>query len=57
MMDAIKAITNRDRHNQHRHCEAPKRSQDMPFNRNKEGHGNQPQSHKATLPTNTTRAL
>jgi hypothetical protein len=55
-MDAIKAITDRDGRDQHHHCEAPKRSRDEPLNRNKEGHGNQPQSHKAALPTNATRA-
>jgi hypothetical protein len=56
-MDAIKAITNRDRRNQRHHHEVPKHSRDKPLNRDKEGHGNQPQNHKATLPRNATRAL
>jgi hypothetical protein len=56
-MDAIKAITNGDGGNQHHHCEGPKRSQDEPLKRNEEGHGDQPQSCKAALPTNATRAL
>ncbi len=55
-MDAIKAITNRDVYNQCHHCEEPKHSQDKPLNHDKEGHGNQPQSHKAALPTNAMRA-
>jgi hypothetical protein len=54
-MDAIKAITNHNGRNQRHHCEAPKRPQDKPLNRDKEGHGDQPQSHKAALPTNATR--
>jgi hypothetical protein len=55
-MDTVKAITNRDGRNQHHHCEAPKHSQGEHFKRNKDGHGNPPQSHKAALPTNATRA-
>ncbi len=55
-MDGIKAITNCNGRNQHHHYEAPKHSRDKPLNRNKEGHGNQPQSHKTALPTNATRA-
>ncbi len=55
-MDAIKAIANWDGCNQCNHCEAPKRSQDEPLQHNKEGRGNQLQSHKAALPMNTTRA-
>jgi hypothetical protein len=56
MMDVFKAITNQNRCNQRHHCEAPKPSQDKPLKRDKEGHGNQPQSHKEALPTNETRA-
>ncbi len=56
-MDMIKAITDCDRHNQCHHCEAPKRSRNKPLKCNKEGHGDQPQSHKAALPTNATRVL
>jgi hypothetical protein len=55
-MDAIKAITDRNGCNQRHHCEVLKRSQDEPLNRDEEGHGNHPQSHKAALPTNATRA-
>ncbi len=55
-MDVIKAITNCDGCNQRHYCEAPKRSRDEPLKCNKEGHGNQPQSHKVALPTNATRA-
>ncbi len=56
-MDAINAIANCNGRNQCLHREAPKRSQDEPLKHNKEGRGNQPQSHKAVLPTNATRAL
>ncbi len=56
-MDAIKAITYCSGCNQRHHCEAPKRSWDEPLNRDKEGRGDQPQSHKAALPANATRAL
>ncbi len=55
-MGAIKVI-NCNGHKQRFHCEVPKRSQDKPFKRNKEGRGKQPQSHTAALPTNATRAL
>ncbi len=54
---AIKAISNCDGCNQCLHPEAPKHSWSKPLKRNKEGHGNQPQSHKAALPTNATKAL
>ncbi len=57
VMDAIEAITNHNGPNQRHHCEAPKRSQDKPLKRNEEGRGYQPQSHKAALPRNVTRAL
>jgi hypothetical protein len=56
-MDAIKAIANHNGCNQCHHREAPKRSRDEPLKCNKEGHGDQPQSHKAASTTNTTRAL
>jgi hypothetical protein len=56
-MDAIKAIANHNGCNQRNHLEAPKCSREMPLKRNKEGHGNQPQSHMAALPTNAMRAL
>jgi hypothetical protein len=56
-MDAIKAITNRDGRHQPHHQEAPKRSREEPFNRDKEGRGDKSQSHKTALPTNVTRAL
>jgi hypothetical protein len=56
-MEMIKAITNRNGCDQHNHREVPKHSQDEPLKHDKEGRGNQPQSHKATLPANTTRAL
>jgi hypothetical protein len=56
-MDAIKAITNSDGHNQRNHREMPKRSQEEPLKRNEDGRGNQPWSHKAALLTNATRAL
>ncbi len=55
-MGAIKAINDHYGCNQHLHCEAPKCSQEEPLKRNKEGCGNQPQSHTAALPTNATRA-
>jgi hypothetical protein len=55
-MDAIEAITNPDGWDQRHHHEVPKRSQNEPLNRGKEGHGNKSQSHKAALPTNATRA-
>jgi hypothetical protein len=42
VMDPIYAIANRDGHNQRNHREMPKRSQEEPLKRNKEGHGNQP---------------
>jgi hypothetical protein len=54
-MVAINAITNRVERDQCHHCEAPKFSQNKPLKHNKEGCGNQPQSHKAALPTNATR--
>jgi hypothetical protein len=50
-------IANRNGRNQHNHHEMPKRSWEEPLKRNEEGHGNQPQSHKAALLTNATRAL
>jgi hypothetical protein len=56
-MGMIKAITNGYGRNQRHHHEAPKCSRDKPIKRDKVGHGNQPQSHKAALPTNATRAL
>jgi hypothetical protein len=56
-MDVIKAITNCNGPDQLHHRDAQKRSQDKFLKRNETGHGNQPQSHKAALPTNTTRAL
>ncbi len=56
-MDANNTITDCNRCNQCHHSEVPKRSQEEPLKRNKEGHGNQPQSHKEALPTNGTRAL
>ncbi len=56
-MGAIKAITDCYGHNQHLHCEKPKRSREEPLKRNKEGCGNQPWSHTTALPTNATRAL
>jgi hypothetical protein len=56
-MDAIKAITDCNRRDQHHHCEAQKRSLDKLLKRDEEGHGNHPQSHKAALRMNTTRAL
>jgi hypothetical protein len=55
-MDVINTITNCNRRNQRHHREAPKCSQDKPLNCNKEGHGNQPQSHKEALLMNSTRA-
>ncbi len=55
-MDAIKAITDCDGCNQHHHHEALRPWRDKPLNCDEEGHGNQPQSHKAALPTNATRA-
>jgi hypothetical protein len=54
-MKAIKAITNCDGRNQCHHHELPKRSRDKPLKPNKEGRGNQPQSHKVALPTNATK--
>ncbi len=51
-MDAMKAITDCNGRNQRHHCEAPKRSQDEPLKHDEEGRSNQPQSHKAALPTN-----
>jgi hypothetical protein len=56
-MDAIKAITNCNGCNQRLHHEAQKHSQSEPLKRNEEGHGNQPQSHKAVLPMIATKAL
>jgi hypothetical protein len=56
-MDAIKAFTDCNRCDLRHHCEAPKRSRDKLLKHNEEGRGNQPQSHKAALPMNTTRAL
>jgi hypothetical protein len=56
-MDGIKTIADCDGHNQRNHSEVPKRSPDELLEGDKEGHGNQPQSHKATLLTNATRAL
>jgi hypothetical protein len=56
-MDAIKANIDHDGRNQCHHHEAPKRSQDKPLKCNKDGHGNQPQSHKVALLMNATRAL
>jgi hypothetical protein len=56
-MDGIKAIADCDGCNQRNHSEVPKCSQDEPLEGDKEGHGNQPQSHKAALLTNATRAL
>jgi hypothetical protein len=56
-MDAIKAITNSDGHNQSLHGEVQKRSQSKPLKCNKEGQGDQPHSHNVALPTNATRAL
>jgi hypothetical protein len=55
-IEAIIAITNHNGCNERHHCERPKCSQDKPLKRNKEGCGNQPQSHKAALPTSATRA-
>jgi hypothetical protein len=55
-MDTIKAITNCNGWDQHHQREAPKHLQDKPLKRNKEGRGNQPQSHKAALMTNAARA-
>jgi hypothetical protein len=55
-MGAIEAITDRDGCNQRLHREVPKRSQEEPFKRNKEGRGDQPWSHKAASPMNATRA-
>jgi hypothetical protein len=56
-MGAIKAIINCNGRNQRLHLEAPKCSQAKPLKCNKEGRGNQPQSHKAALPMNMTSAL
>ncbi len=56
-MDAIEADTDHDGRDQRHHGEAPKRSRDEPLNRDEEGCGDQPQSHKAASPTNATRAL
>ncbi len=55
-MGAIKAITNCNGHNQRYHCEVPKCSWDKSLKRDEEGHGNQPWSHKAALPTNASKA-
>jgi hypothetical protein len=57
VMDAIKAITNRDGRDQHLHREVQKCSQTKPLKCNEEGHGNQSQSHKAALLTNAAKAL
>ena len=56
MMDTIKAITNRNGHDWCYHREAPKRLWSEPLERNEEGRGDQPRSHKAASPTNATRA-
>jgi hypothetical protein len=56
-MEAIKAITKRNGRDQRHHREVPKHSQDKPLKRKAEVSGNQPQNHKAALPTNATRAL
>ncbi len=55
-MDTIKFITNCNGCNQCHHREALKCSRDKPLNCKEEGCGDQPQSHKAALPTNATRA-
>ncbi len=55
-MVAIKAIVNRDGRDQCNFCEMPKCSREEPLKCNKEGRGNQLQSHKADLSTNATRA-
>jgi hypothetical protein len=56
VMGAIKAITDRYGHDQRLHREAPKRSQEGHLKCNEEGRDNQPRSHTAALPMNTTRA-
>ncbi len=56
-MYAMDSIANCDGRNQCNHCEMPKRSWEEPLKCNKEGRGNQHQSHKAALSTNATRAL
>jgi hypothetical protein len=55
-MDTNKAIAKRNGRNQRNHHEMPKCSQDESLNCNKEGCGNQPQSHTTALLTNATRA-
>jgi hypothetical protein len=48
-MNALKAITNCNGHDQRNHCEAPKCSQDEPLKRDKEGCGDQHQSRRQRM--------